>query len=132
MQTTQISPVSFNARFLYSKDLEQIANYAIEHNRAQRLNQASKNIDSSYVQTKILVNIGETTGGYPTVEFVRYAPRKSVPFPQNENDYNISRPIVFTSGKHVNPLKFALERIIKMGNDVPNNSIFKRVVVDGK
>ena len=39
---------NFNAKFIQSDDLKKIADYAVEHGKFEKLNQARKNIDSFY------------------------------------------------------------------------------------
>lgn len=130
MQITPANSLNFNARFLDSKDLKKVANYAVEHGMFDELNKARQNIDSSYIQTRIDFKFAETDAGNPAIIFTRYSPRKSISFPQYKEDYIISRPVIYTANEPVNPLKFALEKIIKMGQSVPNNNIFKRVVIE--
>ena len=131
MQISSINSIGFGARFIHSEDLKNIAQYAIENGKAAELNQARKNIDSIYLKTRIGVRVFEIVGGYPGVEFTRYVPKSVVSFPTYESDYATSKITYYTAEK-MDILQFALDKIIKMGTDIPNNKIFKRVVVYGK
>lgn len=123
----QNSP-SFQAKFLYSDSLKQVADYAVAHGKFKKLNQARKNIDNSHLQTRLLLNISQDNNGKPVVSFTRFVPKKTVIIPQTMDDYSESKTTIFTSSKKVNPLKFALEKIIKLSNNAPNNNMYKNVV----
>lgn len=43
--------------------------------------------------------------------------------------YRKVKTVKFVSEKKMNPLKFAYEKIIKLGNDAPNNNMYKNVVL---
>ena len=132
MQISPVDSINFNARFLKSRDMEKVANYAIEHGMFKELNEARLNIDSSYLLTKIDLKLAETEDGYPAAIFTRLIPRKSVPFPKYVEDYRVSRPMVYTSNAQISPFRFGMDLIIQMGSNVPNNKVFKRVVIEGK
>ena len=123
---------NFKAKFLNSASLKLVADYAVEHGKFDKLNQARKNIDSAYLQTRIRVDIGETKKGFPLVSFTRFSPKSNVAVAKTFDDYKQSKVTIFESSKNANPLKFALEKIIKMGNNAPHNNMYKKVVVDKK
>lgn len=123
---------NFKAKFLNSASLKLVADYTVEHGKFDKLNQARKNIDSAYLQTRIRVDIGETKKGFPLVSFTRFSPKPNVAVAKTFDDYKQSKVTIFESSKNVNPLKFALEKIIKMGNNAPHNNMYKKVVVDKK
>lgn len=123
---------NFKAKFLTSESLKLVANYAVEHGKFDKLNQARKNIDSSFLQTRIRVDIGETKKGFPLVSFTRFSPKSNVAVAKTFDDYKQSKVTIFESSKKMNPLKFAMEKIIKMGNNAPHNNMYKKVVVDKK
>ena len=128
MQISQTNSIGFGAKFIHTDDLQRIAQYAIENGKAVELNQARKNIDSVYLKTRIGVRLFEDTNGYPGVEFTRYVPKSVVSFPKSEKDYNAYK-YAYCATKKMDIFEFALKKIIKMGNGVPNNKIFKRVIV---
>jgi len=126
---SQSNSVNFSAKFLQTDDLKRIAEYAIEHGKYDELNKSRKEIESLYLLTKLGVYVGEASNGHPMIEFVKYIPRRNVTFAQYENDYTISKPVIFSSSnKNKNPMEYALKILIKMGRDVPNNRVFRRVL----
>ena len=46
-----------------------------------------------------------------------------------KNDYKKIKSVTYTSEKKDNPLWFAMNKIIEMGKNVPNNDIFKEVIM---
>lgn len=120
--------VTFGAKFLHSNDLKQVADYAVEHGKFDKLNQARKNIESAYLTTRIRLEISESKSGKPVLNFTKFMPKKSVGVAYSFDDYHEVKTVSYKSEKKVNPLKFALEKIIKMGNSVPDNKIFRNVV----
>ena len=122
------SNLYFQAKFLDSADMRSIAQYAVEKGKFNKLNNARKNIESAYLRTRLSVDIFDKNGK-PCIRFTRYVPKRFVVVPKNYEDYQIKSVIEYTSSKKCNPLKFALEKIVKMGQGVPNNRIFKNVVV---
>lgn len=118
---------AFQAKFLYSNSLKQIADYAVEHGKFEKLNEARKNIDSAYLTTRLKVDIFEKDGK-PGVSFTRYTPKKDMVAKSN-NDYMQVKQIKYISSTKCNPLKFALERLIRLGNNAPHNNMFRSVVI---
>lgn len=132
MKTANInnnSNVNFQARFLNSESLKRVAEYAIEKNKFEKLNQARKNIAKSYIQTKLRVDIGDVDG-YPFVTFTRYNPKSRVIIPKVMDDLKLEKVTLYKSDKKMNPLKFALQKLIKLGNKAPENKMFKNVVIN--
>lgn len=132
MKTTNISNstnINFQARFLNSESLKRIAEYAVEKNKFEKLNQARKNIAKSYIQTKLRVDIGDKDG-YPFVTFTRFNPKSRVVVPQVMDDLKLEKVTLYKSDKKINPLKFALQKLIKLGNKAPENKMFKNVVIN--
>lgn len=123
---------AFSAKFLHSESLKQIADYAVEHNKFEKLNQARKNIDSSFLKTRLRVDTGINEKGFPFVTFTRLEPKKSINVALSMDDYKQAKITLFESNKKENPLKFALEKIIKLGNDAPKNNMYKNVVINKK
>lgn len=125
--SNQNSP-TFQAKFLNSDSLRQVADYAVAHGKFGKLNQARKNIDNSHLQTRLMLNISQDNTGKPIVCFTRFVPKKTVIIPRVMDDYDEVQTTFFTASKKVNPLKFALEKIIKLGNNAPHNNMYKNVV----
>ena len=121
---------SFKAKFLYSDSLKQVADYAAERGKFNRLNQARKNIDNAALRTRLLVDAGINEQGDAFVSFTKFAPKKEVTIPQSMADYIKSEPIVFTTDKTRKWVKFAYEKIIKLGNSAPKNNMYKQIVLN--
>ena len=68
---------SFQAKFIYSDALKQVADYAVKHNKFNKLNQARKNIDSTYLTTRLKLDISKNADNLPVVSFTRYVPKKA-------------------------------------------------------
>ncbi len=121
--------LSFQAKFLNSEAMKQIADYAVERGKFDKLNQARKNIDTSCLQTRLRIDIGEEEGK-PFVTFTRYKPKTSVIVARSMDDLKIDKVSLFKSDKKQNILKFAFEKIIKLGNNAPKNNMYKNVVIN--
>ena len=119
---------NFTARFLQSDDLKKVADYAVEKGKFEKLNQARKNIATSCLTTRLFVKIGQTDKNYPFISFDKFVPKKGVIVPQTMDDYVRVKTTTFTTEKHKNILKHAYETIIKMGNSVPYNKVFRKTV----
>ena len=123
---------NFGAKFLHSESLKQIAEYAVEHGKFDKLNQARKDIGRSNLVTRIKVDIGVNDKGFPFITFTRYEPKRSVLIAQSVDDYTITKVTTCETTKKENVLKFAFEKILKMSNDAPKNNLYRRVVVNKK
>lgn len=120
---------SFKAKFLNSDSLRRVVEYSVEKGKFDKLNTSRKNIDNSYLRTRLKVDIFEKDG-YPTIEFTRYIPKKSVLIAKSGDDYRITKTKTYTSSKKCNLLGFALEKLIKLGNNAPQNNMYKEVVIN--
>lgn len=123
---------AFGAKFLHSESLKQIAQYAVEHGKFDKLNQARKDIDRSNLVTRIRVDFGINDKGFPVVTFTRYEPKRSVLIAKSMDDYVITKITKCESSKKENVVKFAFEKILKMGNNAPKNNLYRRIVVNKK
>lgn len=123
------SNINFKAKFFHTDDLYNVAKYATEHGKFDRLNQARKNIDKAHLITRLTFHLSSTEDGRPVASFVRMTPKKNAIVPYSPNDYKFEKQTTFICEKKMNPLKFGLERIIKLGNNAPNNKMYKEVVV---
>lgn len=126
----QTQSPSFKAKFLYSDSLKQVADYAAERGKFGKLNEARKNIDKAALRTRLLLDAGINEKGDAFVSFTKFAPKKDVVIPKSMDDYIKSEPIVFTTGKTKNWIKFAYEKILKLGNSAPENNMYKRIVLN--
>ena len=129
MKIQKTSNINFQAKFLKSDSLQQVVNYAIERGKFDKLNTARKNIDNTHFSTRLMVDVGDDEGR-PFVSFTRYNLKPNAPLNYTMEDFRQEKTTVFKSSVKMNPLKFALEKIIKMGNDAPHNNIYKKVVKD--
>ena len=121
------SNVNFQAKFVKSDSLYDIVNYAVENGKFDKLNQARKNIDKAYLRTKLQVDIFYSDN-YPVLAITKYEPkpRSSGLFAE---DYIPTNRVEFKCQKpKANPIAYALKILIKMGNSVPYNNIYKDVV----
>lgn len=120
---------NFQAKFFYSDDLKLVAEYAVQHGKFDKLNQARKNIESAHLTKRLLLNIDKTKEGNTVVRFTRFCPRKTVIIPQKFEDYSLKKVKEYICYGKTNPLKFAMRKIIELGNNAPNNNMYKDVVV---
>ena len=130
IQDNNFNQPSFQAKFLNSKSLKMIADYAVEKGKFQELNTARKNIDKCRFSTYLRVDIFKEENKCG-ITFTRYVPKDNVIVPKYMDDYNITKVKTYETTKTSNPLKFGLEKIIKLGNNAPHNNMFKEVVAKG-
>ncbi len=117
---------NFQAKFLKTDSLTDVVKYAIEKGKFDKLNQARKNIDKAALTKRIKMDICYTND-YPTVIFTKYEiPNFSRGLSLDE--YIPTKQVTFISSKKMNPLKFALEKIIKLGNNAPENKMYKNLI----
>ncbi len=131
-QNYTLKSPAFGAKFLHSESLKQIADYAVEHNKFAKLNQARKNIDSACLLTRLRVDTGINENGFPFITFTRFEPKKNINIAMSMDDYIQTKTTVFESGKKENLFKFAIEKIIKLSNNAPKNNMYKNVVINKK
>ena len=121
---------NFKARFFHSESLKQIADYAVEHGKFDKLNQSRKNISKTHMFTRLRVDIGENNNGSSFMTIARFVPKARVLIAKTMDDYFMEKVTMFEFTKDQNIWKEALEKLIKMGNCAPKNKIFKNVVID--
>lgn len=119
---------NFKAKFLHSESLRIVADYAVEKGKFDKLNKARKSIESSHLRTRLRMDFGEIEGK-PFVTFTRFTPKKSVIIPNSIDDYDITKVSTFNSSVKCNPIKFAFEQFLKLGNNAPANKRYQSVVV---
>ena len=106
----------------------ELAAYAAEKGKLEKLANAAGNIDSEYRKTYLRVDLYEKDGK-PCISFSRFLPKKNVKKVKSTDDLILTHIQEYKSEKACNPLKFALHKIIRLGYDVPNYKLFKEVVV---
>ena len=126
---SQNNTLNFKARFLDSESLRRVANYAVEHNKFDKLNNSRKNIEKYYFNRRLLVDVGEKDGK-PYITFTRFIKKPEVIVPKTMQDFKKDKITTFKSETKMNPLKFAFERLVKLGNDAPKNRMFKNVIIN--
>ena len=118
----------FKAKFINTPAIREIEKWAYENGKYDKLNAARKQIDFSAVKVRIYIDAATNIEGYPIVIFKRYFPKKVNPI--YEDDYIISRPVVYKGHEKISPLEFGYKKIIQMGYYVTRNKLFKEVVRD--
>lgn len=126
-QSTQ-SP-TFQAKFFYSKSLENVANFAVRTNAFGKLNRMQRNVSRKHLKTRLRVDINMTEAGLPQVTFTRFYPKHDVGIPKQISDYKQVKQVTYTSEKADNPLWFAMQKIIEMGSKALTNDVFNEVVL---
>ena len=128
MNIQPTNSVSFNAKIVNNNAYEEVMKYALEHNKFTRFTKTLENIDKIRKDTFIRMDICYTED-YPTVVFSRYE-RGWNKFTQQPTDkYVLKRQVDFISSKKENPAKYAFKKLVKLGNDAPNNKMFQEVVI---
>ncbi len=120
--------LSFNAKIIHNQSYEEVVKYALEHNKMTRLISTLNNIDKIRKDTFLEMNICYT-GDYPSIVFSRYERGWNKVLQEATDDYVLKRQVDYISTKKENPVKYALSRLIKLGNDAPNNKMYQEVVI---
>ena len=133
MQVNAISnsTTNFKAKFFNTPTMESVVKYAVENNKFDKLNASRKRIDLHNITTRLIVDMGINGKGMPFVSFVRCVPKSGIIIPKTLEDYNLSKPIIYASSKKIELLKFVTEQLIRLGNNAPNNKMFRTVVIKG-
>jgi len=118
---------SFGAKFLHTEDLKQIVDYAVAHNKFDKLNTSRKNIDTSYLKVRLKVELKVNEKGIPTIRFTRFVPKRNI-IARTFDDYEAVKVVEYWPAKRIHPLKFALRKIIELGNNAPHNKMYQKVV----
>ena len=120
---------NFQAKFFHSESLKMVADYAVQHGKFDKLNTARKNIDKSNLTTRLRMDIRVDEKGHPIVSFTQFRPKTNIVVPQSMDDYELIKCTDISANSPVNPIKFAYERIIKLGNNAPFNNYYKNIVI---
>lgn len=122
------NPLAFKAKFIHTEDLKQVAQWAVDNNKFDRLNDARKNIDRYFLQRRIKLELTQTEDGRPSVVFTRFTPKKNSPVIKSAEDYIQSAPMIYECSKKMNPFKYAYLKILKLANGAPDNRMFNKIV----
>lgn len=120
--------LNFQAKFLHSKSLESIAKFSVRCNMFGKLSRMKNNIDKAHLKTRLLVDAGRTSDGYAQVTFTRFYPKYKTFIAKTMNDLRVVKSITYISDKKDNPIWFAMNKIIEMGQKAPYNELFKEIV----
>lgn len=123
---------NFGAKFFHSESLKMIADHAVKTGKFEELNQARKNIDNAYLATRLRVDIAKNDNGNPVLMIAKYKPKDGAYYPKNIKDYKFIKVSEYVSSRKGNPIIFALKELIKLGNNAPNNKMYKNVVISNK
>lgn len=123
------SSPNFQAKFLYSESLENVAKFAVKHNAFGKLNRMQKHISRLHLKTRLKLDVSVTEQGFPQAIFTRYYPKYHVRVPRTMEDYYVSKKITYTSETKEHPFWFAMQKIIEMGKFAAHNERFIEVVV---
>ena len=129
MGYTQGTDTNFKAKILYNNALKQINEKAAEIGQFENLKIAKRNIAMHDNNIGLLIDIGENNGK-PFVSFSKYVPRKKVKSPKTFDDFKLAITETFEAGRHYNPVEFALSKLLKLGNDAPNNNMYKKIFIE--
>lgn len=121
--------INFQAKFVDNKTLTQISDYAFEHNKFDRFNESIRNIDKIRKDSLLKMDICYT-GEFPTVVFSRIEKKWDFVNNMPTDKYVLKKQTEFISDKKMNPVKFAFEKLIKLGNNAPDNKMFQAVVIE--
>ena len=122
------SQIGFRARFLHSESLQKVAEYAVENGKFDKLNQSRKNISKHYIDRRLMFDLNVDEKGFPYAVFTRYVPKYSK-MPQTIEDYKNPLKIIYKAGKKMNPLKYGLQLLVRLGNNAPHNKMYKNVII---
>lgn len=129
MYIQPVNNIDFKAKLIRNNSYEDVMQYALEHNKYDKLNQALKNIDNIRKDTFLRMDICYT-GDFPTVVFTRLDRDWDPILQQTRSNYIQKRQVDYISTKKGNPVKFAFEKLIKLGNNAPNNNMYQEVVIN--
>jgi len=120
---------NFQAKFIHSESLEKIAKFSVKYNMFDKLYRMKNNIGRAHLKTRLRVDAGITSDGYAQVTFTRYYPKYRTFIARTMNDFRVVKTITYISDKKDNPIWYAMNKIIEMGQNAPYNDLFKEIVV---
>ena len=113
---------TFGAKFTNTETLHKVVDYAISKNK---LNTARKNIEKTDFFTKVAVDLVEDADK-TIFRFTTYKPQYSSKNGKLVTTYKVSEFERQASKNNV--IKELFEYLVKMGNNAPENKIYKHIV----
>ena len=114
---------NFGAKFLNTETLKETAEYAIKNNKFEKLNIARKNIEKHDEFVKIAVNRDESGKNFV---FTTYTPKYTLKNGEVIKQFKLTHTLIPSQkGNYLNEL---CNLIIKMGNNAPENKLYKRII----
>ena len=128
IQKTNLHKPNFQAKFIHTQSIKDLAEFAVRTNRFDKLNKARKKIDNAYLRHRISFELSQTNEGIPIAIFTRYTPKKDVAFPKTIDDFEKSAPIEYRAKRIMNPLIYGYDIIRKLATFNGQNDMFKKIV----
>lgn len=116
---------TFGAKFTNTETLHKVVDYAISKNKFNKLNTARKNIEKTDCFTKVAVDLVEDADK-TIFRFTTYKPQYSSKNGKLVTTYKVSEFERQASKNNV--IKELFEYLVKMGNNAPENKIYKHIV----
>lgn len=116
---------TFGAKFTNTETLHKVVDYAISKNKFDKLNTARKNIEKTDCFTKVAVDLVEDADK-TIFRFTTYKPQYSSKNGKLVTTYKVSEFERQASKNNV--IKELFEYLVKMGNNAPENKIYKHIV----
>ena len=116
---------TFGAKFTNTETLHKVVDYAISKNKFNKLNTARKHIEKNDFFTKIAVDLVEDSEK-KIFRFTTYKPQYSSKNGKLVTTYKVSEFERQASKNNV--IKALFEYLVKMGNNAPENKIYKHIV----
>lgn len=122
VNNTNFSP-NFGAKFLNTETLKETAEYAIKNNKFEKLNTARKNIEEYDTFVKLAVDRDESGKNFV---FTTYTPKYTLKNGEVKKRFKKTRTLIpAQKGNYLNEL---YNLIIKMGNNAPENKLYKKII----
>ena len=123
---------TFGVKFFDTPDLKSVADWAKakDEKMIAKLYKSAKKIEGSYLTTRLTFEFGTGKNGFPCIIFTRYLPKKNVLIARTGADYAPRKQIIYEAREDVDKFEFAYEKLVRMGNNAPNNRIFQKIVVN--
>lgn len=125
--TTYNQP-NFQAKFLNTNTLKEVAEYAIKNDKFKKLNKARKNIENYDYFSKIAVELEKDKKSNKNIyTFTAFIPKYTL----NKNKEVVTRYkkiITKVPSNSDNYLKEIYNLIVRMGNNAPENNLYQKVL----
>ena len=117
---------SFQAKFLHTEDLYNIADYAVKHNKFKELNNARKVFEAADPRTRVAVDLCYT-GKKPTIIFSYYVPNPARSGMFADEFVLANQTDIIAKKSNEDIIKFGLRQIISIAKQGPNSHQFKEI-----